>query len=404
MIVGAGPAGCAAAITARQAGLDVVVLDRSTFPRDKICGDGLTTSALRELEALGLDPTTLPSWFVVDAAVVRSPDGVEVTLPMPDDGGVHAAVVRRAELDVALVDLARAADATVLEGRTVTEVHTGADHVTITTAQDETLLARHVVAADGMWSPVRRLLGLDRPGYRGEWHAFRQYVRDVGPRAANELMVWFEPDLLPGYAWSFPLGDGTANLGFGILRDADGYRVPDMAQVWRELLARPHIREFLGPNATPEGPHRAWPIPARIGRVRVTSGRVLFAGDAATAADPMTGEGIGQALQTGRWAAEAIAAHPEAPLLASRAYELAVRRHLESDHRFAERLMQVLRRPLGARAALRIVGLTEWTRRNFGRWLFEDYPRALVLTPSRWGPGALTTPGAYRDVHAHAPD
>ena len=164
VIVGAGPAGCAAAITARRAGLSVAVLDRAGFPRDKICGDGLTTSALRELEALGLDPSGLPSWFVVDAAVVRSPSGEEVTLPMPVDGGIHAAVARRAELDIALVDLARAAGATVLERHTVTGVHTGADHVTITTEKDGTFIARHVVAADGMWSPVRRLLGLDQPG------------------------------------------------------------------------------------------------------------------------------------------------------------------------------------------------------------------------------------------------
>lgn len=401
-IVGAGPAGAAAAITARRAGLDVVVVDRAEFPRDKICGDGLTTSALRELDALGLDPSTIPSWRVVHDAVVRSPDGREIVLPLPRGRGMYAAVARRTELDAALLDTVRGAGAEVRTGCAVTaaDQHDGSVH--LTTDDGATIIARSAIAADGMWSPVRRLLGAAEPGYRGEWHAFRQYVRNVSERASSELMVWFEPDLLPGYAWSFPLADGGVNIGFGIQRGDTGYRVPDMAQVWRELLARPHVREFLGPDAEPEGPHRAWPIPAHVGRARHGLGRVLFAGDAVTAADPMTGEGIGQALQTGRWAAEAVVAHRDEPMLALRAYELAVRRHLATDHRFAEQLMAVLRRPRGARAALRIVDLSDWTRRNFGRWLFEDYPRAFVLTPSRWEPGVLAAPGAYGDHHAHA--
>lgn len=406
-IVGAGPAGCAAAITARRAGLDVAVIDRARFPRDKICGDGLTTSALRELEALGLDPADVPSWIALDEVLVRAPNGREVVLPLPDIGGTFAAVARRRELDAELVALARRAGASVLQGHALESIDVS-DHDVVVHASGPSgpvrIRARHVIAADGMWSPTRKAMGLDEPAYRGEWHAFRQYVRDVSPRAASELVVWFEPDLLPGYAWSFPLADGGANVGYGILRGDAGYRVPDMAQVWRELLARPHIREFLGPDARPEGPHRAWPIPAHVARTRLTSHRVLFVGDAARAADPMTGEGIGQALQTGRWAAEAIVAHDREPLLVARAYELAVRDELAVDHRFAESLGRILRHPIGAGLALRIVGASAWTRRNFGRWLFEDYPRALVLTPSRWRPGALTAPGAYGDAHAHPTD
>src|SRR5690606_7484268 len=153
---------------------------------------------------------------------------------------------------------------------------------------------------------VRRHLGLATPGYRGEWHAFRQYLDGVGPRATRELFVWFEPDLLPGYAWSFPLGGGVANVGFGIQRGGKVQRVQEMASIWRELLDRPHIREVLGPGARPEGRHKAWPIPARIDRIPLSGRRTLFAGDAAAATDPLTGEGIAQALVSGLLAAEAI--------------------------------------------------------------------------------------------------
>src|SRR5205085_1172881 len=123
--------------------------------------------------------------------------------------------------------------------------------------------ARYLIAADGMWSPVRRMLGVAVPDYRGDWHAFRQYFDDVSDEASRELYVSFEPDFLPGYFWSFPVGDRGANVGFGIRRGGS-LRVGAMKTLWPELLARPHIRALLGPDAVPAAPHRAWPIPARV--------------------------------------------------------------------------------------------------------------------------------------------
>jgi geranylgeranyl reductase family protein len=395
VVVGAGPSGSAAATTLARAGVDVLVVDKATFPREKICGDGLTTAALRELDDLGLDPADVPSWIEIDDVLVRSPSGREVTFPLPRHGGLYGAVARRRELDAALVALAREAGAEVLEGHALKAATERLDGIDLEIEGLGTVRAATVIGADGMWSPLRRALGLADPTYRGEWHAFRQYVTGVSDRAASELVVWFEPDLLPGYAWSFPLAGGAANVGYGILRGGS-YRVSDMGALWRELLARPHIRSFLGPDATAEGPHRAWPIPARVDRAVLGAGHALFVGDAATATDPMTGEGIGQALATGRWAAQAILAHPGDAEAVRRAYEHEVHRDLAIDHRFAERLSWILSKPLGARGAVRVAGLTDWTRRNFARWLFEDYPRALLLTPQRWHKGMFTGPGAYR--------
>ena len=87
VVVGAGPAGSAAATTLARAGADVLVVDKATFPREKICGDGLTTAALRELDALGLDPGVVPSWIEVDDVLVRSPSGHGVPVPLPRAGG-----------------------------------------------------------------------------------------------------------------------------------------------------------------------------------------------------------------------------------------------------------------------------------------------------------------------------
>ena len=165
-----------------------------------------------------------------------------------------------------------------------------------------------MIAADGMWSPVRKALGFTPPGYLGEWHAFRQYVRNVEGPAAERLIVWFDEDVLPGYLWSFPLPDGRANIGFGVVRDGNRHG-KDMKAQWDGLLDRPHVRAAIGPRAEWEGGSQAWPIPARIDQAPLGVGRVLLTGDAAMATDVLTGEGIGQALLTGRLAAEAIIEH-----------------------------------------------------------------------------------------------
>jgi flavin-dependent dehydrogenase len=255
--------------------------------------------------------------------------------------------------------------------------------------------AEHAIGADGMWSPLRKALGLELDGYRGEVHALRQYFCDVGPRASRELAVWFEPDLLPGYAWSFPLGDGRANVGIGIHRGGK-VAVGDMKAHWESFLERSHVRAFLGADARPEATMKAWPIPARVGRAPLIGPRTLFVGDAAAVADPMTGEGIGQALLTGRLAAEAILDAGGAPAeVVGAAYEKAVRGELVADDRMARAILPILARPRPARAALRLTGATAWTRRNVARWMFEDYPRALVATPRRWHRGVFTGPGAY---------
>jgi geranylgeranyl reductase family protein len=395
LVVGAGPAGAAAAVWLRRAGRSVIVIDKASFPRDKCCGDGLTTLALRELEPLGLRPEHVRNWQTVTAAWLRSPSGREVCLPMPS-GGIFAATAPRRELDAALVRLALQAGADVREGHTLTALRQFDDHVDAEVTGLGTVRARYAVAADGMWSPTRKLLGLAEPGYLGEWHAFRQYAHGVTGPAADRLYVWFEPDFLPGYAWSFPLPDGRVNLGFGVLRD--GSRSGKSMQAdWAGLVDRPHIRAALGPSVQLEDRVTAWPIPAGIDAAVLSAGRVLFVGDAARASDVMTGEGIGQAVLTGRLAAEALSAGGAlAPATVRATYERSVRHHLLADHRMSTVLNGWLARPLLARGAIRVVGLTAWTRRNFVRWMFEDEPRAIAITPRRWHRGFFRQPPPYR--------
>ena len=393
-IVGGGPAGSAAAVTAARAGASVLGVDKASFPRDKCCGDGLTTLALRLGEELGLDPGAIAGWQVVDGAVLHGPSGRTVRFPLPRGDGQYVVVVPRREYDAALLALAHRAGANVRVGHAMVEIKVDAKGATLAVDEMGEVRATTVVAADGMWSPTRRLLRLADEGYRGEWHAFRQYVADVGPAAAD-LHVWFAPALLPGYAWSFPLSGRRANVGFGVLRGGR-VAVGDTGRLWDGLLDRPAIREVLGPSARPVGRRMAWPIPARVGSSALDHGPVLFAGDAAAVTDALTGEGIGQALLTGILAAEASLAGGGQDRVAAR-YRRRVLGDLRADHRMSVALQRILARRIGADGAVRLAGVSPWTRRNFARWMFEDYPRAMVATPRRWSRGALSTPGAYRD-------
>jgi geranylgeranyl reductase family protein len=379
-VVGAGPAGTAAAISAVAHGLTVVCLDKATFPRDKTCGDGLTANALRLLEQLGLTSdafgATTPA--LIRETVIVSPSGRRAVLPMPTVGA-HAAVVSRLDLDDALVALARRRGVDVREGCEVEKVVEHEDGV-----QLDGVFARHVVAADGHWSSVRRALEPDAPRDLGEWHAVRQYFDGVN---TDRLWVLFERDLLPGYAWVFPLPGGRANVGYGVLR-ADGRTGKQLKALWPQLLDRWVMRDILGPDARPCEQVRAWPIPTRYAPGRMQQGRVLFAGDAAGVVDPMTGEGIAQAIESGMLAAESIATGAD--------YARLVHRALGRDLRFAAALQKILRHPIGSRAAIRAADLTPWTRRNFARWMWEDYPRAVLGTPDRWRRGMFCVPGAWQ--------
>lgn len=394
LVVGAGPAGISAAIHLTRANKSVVVIDKASFPRDKCCGDGLTTAALRNLEKLGFDPRTLPSWSVVDSTTWRSPTGHTIHLDVPHDGGVRVGVAKRVELDAALVTHARNSGIDVRESTAFSGAGLRNDAVLVT-AGGETFEARYVIGADGMYSPLRRSLTQHHETYLGEIHAFRQYFENVDGVAAKQLWVSFERDLLPGYVWSFPLAGGRANVGFGIQRQ-DGKSVQWMRDVWPDILERPHVRAALGDNATPSEPHKAWPIPAQIQPEKLTalSGRVLFVGDAARVVDPLTGEGIAQAMETGELAAHAISTNTTSEG-AAQAYRTSLRRGIQFDNKFAANLARIVRHEAGARFVIQAAPRGPFRGRYAIRWVFEDNPRAALLTPWRWRERFKTKPTAF---------
>ena len=394
LIIGAGPSGTACAATLHRLGHEVVVVDKATFPRDKCCGDGLTTNALRILEGLNFDPSRVADWQTCSDVEMRSFSGRKIDLPLPSIGGQFAAIAPRAQFDHALVEHCRDMGITIHEGCAFESItHHDTNGISVQVENLGELTVDYVVAADGMWSPVRKSLGLSTPGYLGEWHAFRQYIGNVHGSANEKLHIWFDKDLLPGYAWSFPLPDNRVNFGFGILRTSDR-STKYMNDLWRDLLTRPYITTVLGEHFVPEDRHTAWPIPARIHDAVRSSGRVLFIGDAVCATDTLTGEGIGQALETGIAAGEAIHECNTAADVRD-SYSHKIDSLLLADHRMSSVLSRMLTYPVVARMVLALVDTNNWTRKNFVRWMFEDEARAVVFTPRRWHRRFLARPGAY---------
>jgi flavin-dependent dehydrogenase len=326
-------------------------------------------------------------------------------MDLPKGQGMFAAVAPRRQLDNALVDQCIQLGIPVHQGHSFRSVvRNDTDAITVDIDGLGMVEADYVIAADGMWSPIRKSLEMSTPSYLGEWHAFRQYLSNVEGPATEDLYVWFDDDLLPGYAWSFPLPNNRVNFGFCMMR-SDATSMQFMKDTWKNLFERPHIRAALGNHFVPEDRHTAWPIPARIDHAVRSTGRILFVGDAVCATDIMTGEGIAQALETGIAAAHAIA-HNETPSDVRHHYSTTLDKTLLADHRMSKFLGNLLSSPRTTQRVLALVNSTAWTKRYFVRWMFEDEPRAALFTPRRWHRGFLRRPGAYRTfslLGRHAP-
>ncbi len=328
VVVGGGPAGAAAALAARDTGASVLVLDRADFPRDKVCGDGVAPEALDVLAGLGVDVAALTDGYApVPRLSLRSPGGAAV------ERATHrpSSVVPREVFDARL--LAAALDRGAgFRRHAVRAVTPGPDGVDV----DGVLTAGVLVGADGAESVVRRALGLPRNRDDRMAVALRGYAPELPGQAGTQVLVTTE-QRWPAYAWSFPLGDGRANVGYGELV-AGGANRAALVEGLHRLL----------PGVEPEG-LRAHRLPLSTGRPRQPDGRVLLAGDAASLVNPMTGEGIFYAVLSGALAGRAAGAGAAAGAVHRRA----LRRRLGPHHRSASAASWISRWPVVMDAAFR---------------------------------------------------
>ena len=316
IVVGAGPAGSATAFYLAQAGLDVLLLEKSRFPREKVCGDGLTPRAVKALIGMGISVSEQDGW-VRNKGLRVIGAGKRLELPWPELSSYpgFGLVRTRRDLDESLARRAQQAGAKLVEGVTVTgpvlDERTG--RITGVVAREDnraerTYTARVVVAADGNSSRLSVAMGLRKRDDRPLGVAVRTYYKS--PRHEDDYLeswldLWDGDRLLPGYGWIFGMGDGTSNVGLGLLNTSAAFGNTDYhALLRRWLKAMPAEWGYTEENRTQ--PVRGAALPMGFNRTPHYYRGLLLAGDAGGMVNPFNGEGIAYALESGEILARTI--------------------------------------------------------------------------------------------------
>ncbi len=331
IVVGAGPAGSTTAYHLARCGLDVLLLEKTAFPREKVCGDGLTPRAVRSLTAMGVDTSPAAGWLHNKGLRIIG-GGMRLELPWPELAAYpgHGLVRPRTDFDDILARHAVKAGVRLRERTAVTgpirDERTGRIvGVRAKSSQEDgkrgaevSYRAPLVVAADGNSSRLSLSMGLRKRDDRPMGVAVRTYF--TSPRHDDDyleswLELWDGNRLLPGYGWIFGVGDGTSNIGLGMLNTSGSFRNVDYKDLMRRWLAgMPAEWGFVEANQTQ--PVRGAALPMGFNRTPHYTSGLLLVGDAGGMVNPFNGEGIAYAMESGELAAEVIAqalARPAGP-------------------------------------------------------------------------------------------
>ncbi len=314
IIVGGGPAGAAAALYAAREGLSTLLLDKESFPREKVCGDALSGKSVDVLKELDLlDQVRRLPGAAISRIIFSSPDRTELVIQLGNselESVPEGFVIRRRIFDRFMFDQARQAATKTLEGFTVTDLlqkdgrvcgvrgHSG-------DGSEEEYRGGVVLGADGYKSIVARKTGNYRHQPRHCIAALRQYYQGVAG-LTDQIELHFVDEIIPGYFWIFPLENGSANIGLGMPHSAIKKQGRNLKQDLQALIEGPQFRERFS-NAEPQEPAVGWNLPVGSTHRRAHGHGYLLLGDAAGLIDPFTGEGIGNALYSARYAVAAAA-------------------------------------------------------------------------------------------------
>ncbi|PRX45585.1 geranylgeranyl reductase family protein [Prauserella shujinwangii] len=374
IVVGAGPAGSTVATYLARAGVDVLLLEKTTFPRDKVCGDGLTPRGVKQLIDLGIDTSQEAGW--VHSRGLRILTG-ELTLELdwPDLASYppYGVARTRHDFDDLLARTAVKAGARLRERTTVTGAITdertgrvvGVEAKAGEDRRPVSYRAPLVLACDGVSARLALSVGIEKDDRRPMGVAVRRYYRSprhAEPYIEGHLELWdrsdpARPRLLPGYGWAFPLGDGTVNVGLGILSTSKAFRNTDYRALLRSWLdSTPEEWGYREDNAV--GRIGGAGLPMGFNRTPHYRDGLLLLGDAGGMVSPFNGEGISAAMESAQLAAEHVVqalARPEGPSRERvlRGYPVALGELMGGYYRLGNLFAKAIGKPSVMRAATR---------------------------------------------------
>ena len=312
LIVGAGPAGAATAIALGNSGLSVGLLDKAKFPRDKTCGDALSVDVVNQLRILSPALSDAFEQFIPKVSSygvkIFAPDGNHLDIPFVHNQQKRPGFVcSRLDFDNLLLQhLTAYPNVKLFEEHIVNRVENVGDQICVHTNHGA-FSAPIVVGADGAHSIVAKELSNLRPDkdhYSAGLRVYCEGVSDFHPE--NFIELYFFQNILPGYLWIFPLPDNNANVGIGMLSSAVSKKKVNLKAVLHELLStHPALAKRLK-NARPKETVKGYGLPLGSKKRSLSGERFLLAGDAASLIDPFSGEGIANAIRSGRVAASHI--------------------------------------------------------------------------------------------------
>ena len=302
VVVGAGPAGAAAAIHFRQMNpdLDIALIDKASFPRDKACGDGLGPGVIPQLAALGVDLSGLEHANLVHTAEVHGPDNLSfrTDLSAASETLEYGATARRIDFDYLLLQRAQELGITILEDARFIDFDL--KHNTIQAKfhntkirQDEVIESNLLIGADGANSRVRRASGISPNPPKRTGIAIRAYG-EVPNDCCDRIVLSFEDGIRPGYGWCFPFQDGTANVGVGMAISDYRKIQPDLKELLHDYLEDLERRDLPVKNTRD---FATYTLPHGGKLPRLTGQRLALVGDAASMINPLSGEGIVYGIQ-----------------------------------------------------------------------------------------------------------
>ncbi|MFD6661249.1 geranylgeranyl reductase family protein [Micromonospora chalcea] len=318
IVVGAGPGGSATAYHLARHGVRVLLLEKTEFPREKVCGDGLTPRAVRQLIRMGVDTSPEAGWLHNKGLRVIG-GGVRLELDWPDLASFpnYGLVRTRLDFDDLLAQRAVAAGAKLRTSVNVLGPVLGADDRVIGVQAEvgpdnepATFHAPLVVAADGVSGRFPLALGLAKREDRPIGVAVRRYYRSPAKHDDDYLESWLElrakgsDALLPGYGWIFGLGDGRVNVGLGVLNSSSAFGKTNYRKLLTDWLANTPEEWGMTDESNAEGPTLGAALPMGFNRVPHYTRGVLLVGDSGGMVNPFNGEGIAYAMESGEMAAE----------------------------------------------------------------------------------------------------